>query len=217
MIFKDDEIIVFAGDSTTDDGRMRPFAEGNNTLGMGYVRLVDSMLTVLYPENSFRIFNAGTSGDTSRDLLKRWDDEVLFLEPDWISIMIGINDIWRQMDRPQIKYRHVYPDEYRSNLEQMVTKSLPKVKGIIIMPPFFMEPCHDDRMRAMTDKYHDIAKETAEKYGCIFADVQKYFDEYLKHRHSSSISWDRVHPGIIGSFIISRAFLSAIGTDRQLY
>ena len=217
MLFNNEDIIVFAGDSTTDDGRARPVAQRNGELGYGYVRLIDSILNTLYPENTYRIFNSGNSGNTSRDLLGRWDNDVLALEPDWISIMIGINDVWRQMDNPQMKWAHVLPDEYRANLEKMVDRSLPHVKGIIIMPPFFMEPCHDDMMRKLTDVYYDISKEVAKTRRCIFADVQAYFDEYLKFRHSSNISWDRVHPGVIGSFLICRAFLKAIGVDRQLY
>jgi lysophospholipase L1-like esterase len=217
MLFKDGDVIMFAGDSTTDDGRARPFAYGNKNLGNGYVRLVDSLLAVLYPEYNYRIFNSGNSGNTSRYLLARWDEDILSQEPDWISIMIGINDIWRQMDLPQVQFRHVNAAEYRENLTKMVEKSLPTVKGIIIMPPFFMEPLHDDMMRKMTDEYHDIAKEVAESHGCIFADVQECYDEYLKYKHSSSISWDRVHPGITGCFLVMKAFLKAIEVDRPLY
>jgi lysophospholipase L1-like esterase len=69
-------------------------------LGTGYVSLVDSLLRAAYPQGRIRMVNMGTSGNTVRDLAERWQTDVLDLEPDWLSIMIGINDVWRQFDSP---------------------------------------------------------------------------------------------------------------------
>ena len=136
------------------------------------------------------------------------------LNPDWVSVMIGINDIWRQFDSPGVRSSHVYPAEYRENLCEMMERTLPAVKGVILMSPFYMEPCREDFMRAMTDQYVKICEEVAKKYNCHYVNIQAAFDEYLQYRHSSYISWDRVHPGHIGSLIIAREFLKAIGIDR---
>ena len=137
------------------------------------------------------------------------------LNPDWVSVMIGINDIWRQYDSPGVLNWHVYADEYRDNLQKMMERTLPAVKGVILMSPFFMEPCREDWMRQTTDKYVKICEETAKKYNCHFINLQSAFDDYLQYRHSSYISWDRVHPGQIGSLLIAREFIKAIGVDRS--
>ena len=68
------------------------------------------------------------SGNTSRDLLARFDRDVAALKPDWVSICIGINDVWRQFDSPAIPDEQVMPEEYAANLENMIGK----VKGCLL-------------------------------------------------------------------------------------
>lgn len=215
MIFNDMDRIVFAGDSITDAGSKNPVGEGLfDNVGRGYVRAIESMLAAYYPETRLRVTNSGISGNTSRELLARWQRDVLDLEPDWVSICIGVNDVWRQFDSPAITSSHVLPDEYRQNVSEMI-ESLDsnKVKGIFILSPYYMENCREDRMRARMDEYTAICRELAEKYGCIFIDLQAMFDKYLKHRHSSSLAWDRVHPNQIASHIIAREFLKHCDFD----
>lgn len=87
MIFKKGQKIVFAGDSVTDDGRARPVGEGLwDALGNGYVKLIDTFFSVDYPELYLRCVNMGISGNTSRDLLKRWDTDVNALNPDYVVV-----------------------------------------------------------------------------------------------------------------------------------
>ena len=93
--------LVFAGDSVTDMGSSQPVGEGlKDRLGFGYVRMVENLLAACYPERLIRVTNSGVSGNTSRDLLARWERDVLALKPDYLSICIGINDVWRQFDCP---------------------------------------------------------------------------------------------------------------------
>ena len=151
MLIQNGDRIVFTGDSVTDAGRGRPVGEGLHAgVGDGYVRQIETILNVLYPDWTIWISNTGSSGDTSRSLKARWQNDVMNLHPDWVSLMIGVNDVWRQFDSPGVLSSHVYPDEY------------------------------------------------------------------LQYRHSSYISWDRVHPGHIGSLLIAREFIKAIGVDRSL-
>ena len=95
--------VVFAGDSITDMYSVQPVGEIGDALGSGYVRIIDSLLSAVYPELSIRITNSGVGGNTSRDLLKRWERDVLSLNPQWVSVCIGINDAWRQFDTPAFK------------------------------------------------------------------------------------------------------------------
>ena len=77
MLLKNGERIVFTGDSITDTGRKRPVGEGLwEGTGTGYVRLVESFISVFYPEISVRVSNTGVSGNTSRDLLNRFDESI---------------------------------------------------------------------------------------------------------------------------------------------
>lgn len=208
MIFENNEHIVFAGDSVTDMNK-----EQFENMGRGYVRVVDNMLAAYYPEKAIRVTNAGISGNTSRDLLNRFEKDVLKLNPDYVSICIGINDVWRQFDNPAGKIFAVEIDEYESNLEKMITSINKKVKKVFIMSPYYMEPNKQDLMRARMDEYGAVCKKLAEKYDCEFIDLQKMFNNYFKYKHSSFIAWDRVHPNLVGATLIAKEFLSHCGFD----
>ncbi len=214
MIFENMDRIVFAGDSVTDMDSVKPVGEGLfDNLGKGYVRIVDNMLAAVYPEIKVRVTNSGISGNTSRDLLERYERDVVSLNPDWVSICIGINDVWRQFDSPAMTDAQVFPDEYESNVEQMILQVKDKVKGIFILSPYYMEPNREDAMRARMNEYVAICRKLAEKHGCVFVDFQKLYEDYCKVRHSTFIAWDRVHPNTVGATLMARAFLDQCGFD----
>jgi len=214
MIFKNGDKIVFAGDSVTDCGRKRPYGEGLwEGLGNGYVRNVDSMLSCLYPEMMLHITNVGESGATSRDMLAHWADNVEKLNPDYVFFMIGANDVWRQFDEPSLDNSALMPECYRANLEAVCERTLPNVKGMFIISPFYMEANDNDAMKKRMVEYAGIAKEVSEKYGITYIDVQGEFDNHLKYRYPAYISWDRVHPNWVGGMLIASKIMKVIGAD----
>lgn len=212
MIFQNMDRIVFAGDSVTDMGSTNPVGEGLfDSLGQGYVRMVDNMLAACYPHIKVRVTNSGISGNTSRDLLARFDRDVVALNPDWVSICIGINDVWRQFDTPAIPDGQVMPEEYEQNMEAMIGKVKGKVKGIFILSPYIMEPNSADMMRARMNEYVEICRRLAQKHGCVFVDFQKMYEDYCSVRHSCFIAWDRIHPNEVGATLMAREFLNHCG------
>ncbi len=211
MRIESESKLIMIGDSVTDCGRVRPVGEGHSeAIGNGYVSLVQSSLMTAYPERRIRVINMGVSGNTVRDLKERWESDVLALKPDWLSIMIGINDVWRQFDSPLQKELHVYFDEYKETLDELVDKTKPKLKGLVLMTPYYIEPNRNDDMRAMMDKYGNAVSDIAEKHGALFVDTQAEFDKILKHYHPNMFGWDRVHPNNIGHMVLAQAFLNAI-------
>lgn len=214
MIFENMDRIVFAGDSVTDMESANPVGEGLfDDVGRSYVRILENMFAAYYPETLIRVTNSGISGNTSRTLLERFDRDVVDLNPDWVSICIGINDVWRQFDCPAMPDTHVLPDEYEKNVETMILKVKGRVKGIFILSPYIMEPCTEDKMRARMDEYVAICKKLAEKHGCVFVDFQKMYEDYCKIRHSASIAWDRIHPNQMGATLMAREFLKHCDFD----
>ena len=208
LLFENGDRIVFAGDSVTDMGSNNPVGEGLfDNLGKGYVRMIENLLVACYPEVSLRITNSGISGNTSRDLLARFDRDVVSLHPDWVSICIGINDVWRQFDVPAFTDWAVSPEEYEKNVEEMILSVKDRVKGIFLLTPYYIEANREDFMRARMDEYVAICKRLAEKHGCTFIDLQKLFEDFCKIRHSSLLAWDRVHPNQMGATMIAREFL----------
>ena len=104
--------ILFQGDSITDVGRNRenPAAAGGS--GYGYPLLLKSQLEFDYPD-SFECVNRGISGNRVVDLYARTQRDFINLKPDYISILIGVNDVWHGIgDNPNgvdvKKYEMVY-------------------------------------------------------------------------------------------------------------
>jgi len=212
MILQPNDKLVMIGDSVTDCGRAQPIGEGLfNALGNGYVSLVDSILTVLYPERSIRVVNMGLSGNTVRDLKMRWQRDVIEQKPDWVSIMIGINDVWRQFDCPRQKEIHVYPEEYSATLEEIIVQTKPIVKGIVMMTPYYLEPNREDAMRKRMDQYGAIVRDIATRHQTLFVDTQEEMNGILNHYNANAIAWDRVHPNHIGHMALAKAFLASVG------
>ena len=214
MIFQDMDRIVFAGDSVTDMGSQNPVGEGLfDSIGHSYVRVIENLLAALYPEVHLRVTNSGISGDNSQMLLARWERDVRALDPQWVSICIGINDVWRQFDSPAIKEQTISPEDYRENVRKMILTEKPHVKGIFLMTPYYMEPNASDFMRARMDEYGSICREIAKKHSVTLVDIQRAFDDFFRYRHSACIAWDRIHPNQVGATVIAREFLSHCGFD----
>jgi len=216
MKLEKNDKLVMIGDSITDCGRKQPVGEGLfEAIGKGYVAQVDALLNTVYPELSLRVVNMGNSGNNVRDLKARWQRDVLDLRPDWLSIMIGINDVWRQYDQPLIKDSHVYMDEYERTLTELVKETRPLLKGLVLMTPYYLEPNGGDAMRATMDQYGAVVKKLAQANDAIFVDTQAAFEKVLKYIYPATLGWDRVHPNLIGHMTLARAFLDAVGFAWQ--
>ena len=203
--------LLMIGDSITDCGRVRPIAEGNGeALGTGYVSLINACLTAGAPKAHIRIVNMGVGGNTVRDLASRWSSDVIALNPDWLSIMIGINDVWRQFDSQLQAEEIIGLEEYTRTLETLIRTTQPQLKGLVLMTPYFIEPNRADPMRAMMDEYGAAVRDLAERYKAICVETQIAFDSVLTELHPMALTEDRVHPNMTGHMILARAFLKAV-------
>ena len=212
LVFRPHDRLVMIGDSITDAGRTQPVGEGLfEAIGKGYVAYVDGLLGAAYPAHAIRVTNMGTGGNTTRDLAARWEQDVLALRPDWLSIMIGINDVWRQFDLPRQTEVHVPPDEYAATLARLVAQTRPQLRGLVLMTPFYIETNRGDAMRARMDAYGAIVKQIGAAHDALVVDTQAAFDRVLAHTHPMALAWDRIHPNHVGHMVLARAFLDAVG------
>jgi lysophospholipase L1-like esterase len=212
MIFQPNSKLLMIGDSITDCGRARPVGDmwPKGALGDGYVGFVAALLDARYPAHNFRVFNMGLNGNTVMDLKARWQTDVLDLKPDWLSICIGISDVWSQFSRPQMAEKHVPLEHYTQTLDALVTKTKPLCKGLILMTPYYIEPNRSEPVRTMMDTYGIAVRQIAEKQQAIFVDTQAVFDALLTQTHSSAFAWDRVHSNQAGHMALARAFLQSV-------
>ncbi|MGP4041430.1 SGNH/GDSL hydrolase family protein [Gracilibacillus sp. D59] len=214
MKLEKNQKLLFIGDSVTDCDRAKPEGEGLfQALGTGYVSIVDAFLQSTYPELGIRVVNKGISGNNVTDLKARWQEDVLDQKPDWLVIMIGINDVWRQFDSPFIPDRHVYIDEYEKTYRELVEQTQSKVKQLVLMTPYYIEPNPNDSMRNKMDQYGKVVEQIANEHHTLFIDTQEAFNIVTKDLYPAAIAWDRVHPNQTGHTLLAKAFLNEIGFD----
>lgn len=212
MLFEQGDKILFIGDSISDYNRAKPVGEGLfEALGTSYVTDVAAQFTCMKPDMKLRFVNMGTGGNRVRDLKARWQTDVFDQKPDWVSVLIGINDVWRQFDSPLQVEEHVYPDEFESTYDELIRTTLPKVKGMLLITPYFMEPNKADPMRARMDEYGAIVKKLAAKYHQPCLDLQEGWDKLFTHMHPCNIAWDRIHPNHVGCVYIANQILQTVG------
>ena len=176
--------ILFQGDSITDASRLR---DGEAGLGMGYALKVASALGLDEP-GEYEFINRGISGNTVVDLYARIKKDIINLKPDYMSIMIGVNDVWHDVkDKNGVdadKYERIY-----DMLLTEVREALPDIKIMIIEPYVLpasattgaMEDGRDkyDVFRPEVEKRAEISKKLAQKHECKFLSLQYELDELL--------------------------------------
>jgi lysophospholipase L1-like esterase len=207
VIIRPGSRLVFIGDSVTDCERARPVGEGSMAaLGKGYVAAIAAALSLVNPGEPIRIANMGVNANTVRDLAARWDTDVLALAPSWLSVMIGINDVWRQF-RKSDKGEAVMPDEFERTYDALLARTRPRLDGLVIMTPFYVQSARTDPMRRRLDEYGAVARKLAARHGALLVETQAAIDFALLTQDYADIAEDRVHPTRAGHDIVARAFL----------
>ncbi len=204
--------ILFQGDSITDAGRSR---ESDDWRGNGYATLVSASLGYEYI-NEFECINRGISGNRVIDLLARVKSDIINLEPDYMSIMIGVNDVWHELSYKNGIDAEQF-EEYYNMLINQVKTALPGIK-IMILEPYvikgsatienWQEFRHEVELRA------EAAKRVAEKNKLPFVPLMKAFDEMVEKVPSGYLSEDGVHPTAVGHELIKREWLKMFNTIK---
>lgn len=207
MLFEVGQKIVLIGDSITDAerrGRAAPH-------GDGYVRMVRNFLIARYPQLGLTLLNRGVGGNTTRDLAERWDQDVLAERPDWLSVCIGINDVWRLYgDAP---YDAVPLPEYTATLHRLLGQAQASGARLIVMEPYMIESDRREPMRHHMDMYSAAVQELAVQHEAILVRTQAAFDAVLEYTPSTAWSDDQIHPNEPGYAVIALAWLRAVGFE----
>jgi len=212
-VLKPNQTLLFVGDSITDCGRARPVGF-RGSLGEGYVAFVDALLGAFRTDLNTRVLNTGIGGNRVTDLAARWEGDVKALQPDVLSVMIGINDVWRQFDSTT-DLSPVTPAVYEDTYRRILADVRPQLKGLVLMTPYFLEANKRDPMRAMMDRYGRLVAKLAREFDARFVDTQAAFDNYLSRMPTQTLCGDRVHPNRIGHLILAHAFLDGIGVKLR--
>ena len=200
--------ILFQGDSITDVGRDRA---NINSTGCGYPLLVKAMLGCENP-GEYEFVNKGVSGNRIVDLYARIKCDIINLKPDFMSILIGVNDVWHENhENPNGIDNEKFFKIYDMLIEE-IKEALPNIK-IMILEPFVLHGTATDpfwdKFSTEVPKRAEKAKLIAQKYNLKFVELQNKFDEAAKAAPDSYWLHDGVHPTAMGHEIIKKEWLKA--------
>lgn len=211
-----EKVILLQGDSITDSRRERG---SDDFPGHGYATMVKGAVGAAFP-GKYTIYNRGISGNRIVDVYARIKADIINLKPDVMSILIGVNDVWHELnacngvDAP--KFERIY-----GMLIEEIKEACPDIT-IAILEPFVLRGTATDDLPEYPGRYDDFragvelraqaSRRIAEKYDLIFIPLQERFDKVCESAPESYWLFDGVHPTPMGHDIIKQAWLEALGS-----
>jgi len=191
--------LLFQGDSITDAGRSY---EDPHLLGEGYVKYAAQYLRQAYPQVEFEFINLGISGNQTKDLVARLDKDFVQIQPDIVSIMIGINDVWHHAEDRSWIPDEVFEQRYRTVLDairQMGAK-------LMIIEPFLIPA--EDKLFFREDLYKkiEIVRKLAREYADVFMPTDGLLCAAFIGDDPLTFAADGVHPTAKGAEFIGRLY-----------
>lgn len=208
------KIVLFQGDSITDCGRNR---EDITSVGVGYANMVKGQLGYEHP-GEYEFINKGTGGNRIVDVYARIRSDIINLKPDYMSLLIGVNDVWHELGGmcngvSAEKFEKIY-----DMLIGEVLEALPDIK-IMILEPFVLEAAYTTATEMEPERWNyfrtevplraEAARCIAEKYGLPFVELQNKFNYACKQAPASYWLKDGVHPTPMGHWIIKNEWIKA--------
>ena len=199
--------IVFFGDSVTRSDRDYGVDHKAIGYGAGYVNYIASTLMYESPEK-YDIINRGVSSNRVVDLYARIKSDVWNLNPDVVSVLVGINDVWHEIDFKNGVDLERFEKVYRMIIEDTL-KRLPKVRFILCEPFVLKGISTEDNYEEFCEvkKYAEVAKKLAKEYGADFVALQGKFDAAAKKHGAAYYLYDGVHPDVAGGKLIADEWL----------
>lgn len=206
------KLVLFQGDSITDAGRHR---ELDRYMGYGYATMAAGVLGAERP-GEYTFLNRGISGNRSVDVYARIKQDIINLKPDYLSILMGVNDVWHEYTRHNGVAAEKFEMIYGLLIEE-VKQALPDIK-IMILEPFVLQgektrtteefPGRWEHFSGEVPLRAQAAKRIAEKYELVFVPLQEVFDA-AEQTEPSDGYWlsDGVHPTAAGHELIKRQWL----------
>ncbi|MBO4962849.1 MAG: SGNH/GDSL hydrolase family protein [Clostridia bacterium] len=201
--------IVLFGDSITDMNRDRTQDHNPFSIGMGYPFLVVDALSGQSLDKHL-VINRGIGGNRVVDLRDRIEYDVWGLEPDVLSILVGVNDVWHGIN----SNNGTKLDEFKACYEEIIAntiKKLPNIKIMLLEPFFLVGNATKDNLDQFNKVYDyaKVVKDIAEKYNLVFIPLQEKFNSLAEKFGAKHYLYDGVHPTVLGARVIADEWLKA--------
>ena len=142
-------------------------------------------------------------------MIERWNRDCLALKPHWISLLIGINDMWRRYDQGDPTPVDRFEQEYRI----LVDRINDELNARLILCEPFLLPITEDHMswREDLDPKIEVVHRLAREFKAILVPLDKVFKEASLRQIPAYWAPDGVHPSLAGHALIAQAWLRHVG------
>jgi len=200
------ERVEFIGDSITDCGRRQDPAG----LGQGYVSVIRNLLAAHRPNCPVEIINRGVGGDRVVDLAARWDEDVLAVAPAWLSISIGINDVWRAVT-PGMEADAVPLDRFIAVYRELLEKTRGDGIRLVLMEPTLVGDDPAGEGNRLLAGYVKAVGQMARDFEAILVPTHAAFLRLRRERPELDLTVDGAHPTPLGHTVMAVTWLRAVG------
>ena len=197
--------ILFQGDSITDDNRNRANV---HDLGQGYAKYAAPLIKAAKPDTDFEFIDLGINGNRSDDILARTTTDIVDIDPDVISILIGINDVWHRHSHGREMTDEQFEANYRAVLERIRCETHAK---ILMLCPFLLPSSDKESWRDEVERIAAIVRRLANEYADAYLPLDEKFAAALPTAPTPMhYSDDGVHPNAAGAEFIGGHYCEAI-------
>ena len=202
--------ILFQGDSVTDAGRDK---SNPHDLGEGYPKYAAAMLQDAFPQVDFEFVDLGISGNRTENLVQRLENDFVAIQPDIVSIMIGINDVWHRQSGIMTTDEDI-ENNYRKVLETIKSQTSAR---ILMIQPFLLESANPGvaNLREELIQAQAIIKKLADEYADAYLPLDAVLNGELE-KEPTYYTNDGIHPTPNGACYIGEVYLKAIAPLVEL-
>ena len=197
--------ILFQGDSITDAGRDR---RNYHDLGQGYPKYAAEYISAAHSDTDFEFINFGIGGNRTSQLFDRLYSDAIEFQPDIISILIGVNDMWHRHSHKILTTDAQIALNYRCILERLKRETNAK---IVILAPFVLDAEDKDYLREDIKTVLPIVRDLASEFADVYIPLdEKFADAILTQPEPLYYSADGVHPNDNGRMFIGKLYAEAV-------
>ncbi len=208
MLIRPNDRILFQGDSITNAFRMPGEINNAYQLGAGYAMIAAAQLLHDRPHDDLTFVNRGVAGDSLAMLAARWRVDCLDLQPNVLSILVGVNDAQVTLSQPKTSL-----DEFERQYRELLARTraaLPEVR-LVLCEPFALRvgEVRADRLDDVATR-GGIVRRLATEFAAVIVPLQEVFADAQLNVPAEYWSYDGIHPNAQGHWLIAKAWLRAV-------
>ena len=199
--------VIFLGDSITQNAVI------NSEDFKGFISLLEENVN-----QNTELIGKGIGGDKVSDLLTRYRDDVIKLNPDIVFIYIGINDVWHKYDYGTGTDIDLYENGLRQIINDLKENGVEIIlctptligenKGEFTLVNQFKDIETMEIMNNDLDDYSDVIRKLSKEFDTKLLDLRKIFMQYISENNPENkskgvLTTDGVHLNNLGSKLIA--------------